>query len=150
MSKCYAVTGPSQAGTGPLTAVTIIGATTVRPGVNEIIVGISTTPADQTFQACATKFTVAGTAGSNPTPLPLDSGDVASVSTAGITHSGEPTYAATDDRLNIYLNQRATFRWVAQDGREIMGPATAANGIGTRMKTASASMTLQASVIFRE
>lgn len=150
MSKCYTVTGPTAGGAAPQTAVTIIGGTAIRPMVNEIIVGVSTTPADQTYQACVTKFTAAGTAGSSPTPLPLDPGDVASVSTAGITHSAEPTYAATDDRLNIYLNQRATFRWVAQDGREIVGPATASNGIGTRMKASSATMTMQATVIFRE
>jgi hypothetical protein len=150
MSKVYSVAGPSAAGSGPNTAVNIIATTAIRPMLNEVIVGISTTPADQTVQICASRHTAVGTAGSNPTPNPLDPSDVACVSTAGITHSGEPTYTASSDLLNIYLNQRATFRWVSQDGRELVAPATASNGIGVRQKTASASVTTQATVMFRE
>jgi hypothetical protein len=151
MSKCYSSgTAPSQAGTGPLTACTILSTALIRSMVNEIIGGISTTPADQTYQLCATRCTTAGTAASNPTALPLDPSDVPAISIVGITHSAEPTYTAASDLLDIYLNQRATFRWVAQDGRELVGPATANNGIGARMKLASASSTLHVTVLFRE
>lgn len=148
MSKCYSVNGPSAAGSGPNTAVTIIASTAIRPMVNEFDVGISTTPADQTYQVCISRATTTGTAGSNPTPVALDNGDTAAVSTAGITHSAEP--GSPTDLFMVYLNQRATFRWVCQDGRELVCPATASNNIGCRMKVASASSTLQATVIFRE
>lgn len=149
MSKMYTQYGPTAAGTTQ-TAVNIIGSTSIRPMINEANFGVSTTPADQTYQACLTKFTAVGTAGSSPTPAPLDPGDVACVSTSGITHSGEPTYAATDDRFSLFLNQRASYRWVAQDGREIVGPATANNGIAARNKLSSASMTMGCTIMFRE
>lgn len=148
MSKCYSITGPAAAGTGPQTAANVIASTSIRPMVNEIAVGISTTPADQTYQACISRNTGVGTAGSSPTPAALDPGDVACVSTAGITHSGEPT--SPTDMLMFYLNQRASWRWVAQDGREVLAPATANNNVSIRMKLASASSTLQATLIFRE
>ena len=149
MSKCYSIVGPQTAGSGPNTANGVTATSAIRPMVNELEIGVSTTPADQTLQATLSRFTTAGTSTAF-TPLPLDPADVASVSIGGITHTVEPTYTANQDLLNIYLNQRATFRWVAQDGREIVAPATAANGLGLRNKTSSASMTLQGTLIFRE
>lgn len=146
MARTYAVVGPSEAGTANKTAVTVIAATTVRPEVIELIASISTAPADQNMQCAAARFTAAGTAASNPTPKPLDSSDVAAVATAGITHSAEPTYTAAESLLDFYLHFRGTFRWVAQEGRGLKAPATAANGIGTRLVAASASGTLRATV----
>lgn len=149
MSKCYSINGPQTAGSGPNTATAVNATTAIRPMVNELEIGVSTTPADQTLQACLSRSTAAGTSTAF-TPLPLDPADVACVSTGAITHTVEPTYTASQDLLNIYLNQRATFRWVAQDGRECVAPATAANGLGLRNKTSSASMTLQGTLMFRE
>ncbi len=79
----------------------------------------------------------------------MDPSDVASVSTGGITHSAEPTYAATH-AFDLPLNQRATMRWVAQDGREFIAPATAANGVGLQMNTAGTALILNGTVFFRE
>lgn len=146
----YSVVGPSEAGTANKTAVTIIGATTVRPEVVEVIASISTAPADQNVHVVSARFTAAGTAASNPTPKPLDPSDVASVATAGITHSAEPTYTASESLIDFYLHFRNTMRWVAQEGCGLKGPATAANGIGTRLVAASASATIRATVHFRE
>lgn len=151
MSKCYAVAGPAAAGTALKTAITVIGSSAIRPMINEIIWGVDATPADNYLQLAATRFTAAGTtAASAPTPQPLDPGDVACVSTAGWTHSAEPTYAASVNLLEIVMNQRATFRWVSQDGRELVAPATANNGIGHRNVASGASLAPRASVIFRE
>jgi len=148
-SKIYSIVGPSASSTGPKTAVTVVATIAIRPMVNEFELGSSTTPADVAAVIVVARFTAAGTAGSSPTPNPLDPADVASVSTGGITHSAEPTYAATH-LMDLPINQRATFRWVAQDGREFIAPATAANGIGIQMNTAGTALVLNASMLFRE
>jgi hypothetical protein len=133
MARGYTVNGPSATGTANKTAVTIIAATTVRPRIYEYIVGLTTAPnsTDQQLEFGAGSTTTAGTAGSNPTPKPNDAGDVASTATAGITHSAEPTYAATyfDDNAE---NQRALFRFVAVPGYEYVISATASNCFGLK------------------
>jgi hypothetical protein len=111
--RAYSVNGPAATGTANKTAVTVIGSTTARPSVFDVLLGSSTTAADNAIVAAVSRFTAAGTAGSSFTPLPLDPSDVASVATAGITHSAEPTYTANQNLLRIVFNQRATFRWVA-------------------------------------
>lgn len=140
----YSVAGPTEAGTGPKTALNVIGGTTVRPRLYDIVVGVSTAPADQTYQLIVARTSVAGTsAASAPTPLPIDANDVAAIATVGWTHSAEPTYNAVPF-LDVQLNQRATFRWVAAPDGELMGAATASNGVGIKNNLASASVTMRA------
>lgn len=148
--KAYATNGPSEAGTANKTALTVIAAATVRPRIFDVVLGISQAPADQAGLIFVGRFTAAGTAASNPTPEPLDTGDAAALATAGITHSVEPTYTANKTLLRIPLNQRATFRWVASPDKELVAPATAANGIGAYISTYTASVTLQAGFHFWE
>ena len=144
MARRYSVTAPTEAGAGPKTAINIIGSTTVRPQLYDVIAGISTTPADQTFQFVVARTTAVGTtAASAPTPAKLDDGDVAAVCTVGWTHSAEPTYASVF-LLDVQLNVRATFRWVASPGGELFGTASANNGIGIKNHLASASSTMRA------
>ena len=133
MSRGYTLNGPSATGTANKTALTIIASATVRPRLFEFAVGLTTAPnsTDQQLEFAVGRITAAGTAGSSPTPLPIDPGDVAAVATGGITHSAEPTYAATY-LMDMAMNQRAMFRWVAVPGFEFLAPATAANGIGLK------------------
>lgn len=149
MSRGYSVSGPNATGSATKTLVTIIASTTARPAVFDTTVGNQNTPADQACLLALTLFTAVGTAGSSPTPQKLDSAAVASVTTAGITHSAEPTYASTD-LLQIPLNQRASFRWVASPGYEFIAPATASNGIGLRLVAATASLIQNGTVFFFE
>ena len=88
MSRGYAVNGPSATGTANKTAVSIVGSTSVRIRVFEFSVGMTTAPnsTDQQLEFGIGRWTTsAGTAGSAPTPLAIDPGDVAAVATAGIT-----------------------------------------------------------------
>lgn len=147
--RAYAVEGPSATGTADKTAVNIIGGTGARPTISEINFSSPTTPADQEYEFWVGRTTAVGTAASNPTPNPVDPSDVASVCTAGITHSSEPTYASTA-LLRLAVNQRSSFRWVAPPGFELRGPATANNGIGVKNKASSASLVMQTSLIFTE
>jgi hypothetical protein len=71
-------------------------------------------------------------------PQPLDPADAATEMDAGENHTVEPTYTAAALVLDLPLNQRATFRWIANEGRPIIFPATASNGVGVSTPTASA------------
>lgn len=152
MSRGYILNGPSASGTANKTAITAIGAT-VRPHLFEFLVGIATAPnaTDQQLEFCVGRFTAAGTtAGSAPTPLAIDPGDTAAVSTAGWTHSAEPTYTAGGNLMDQWMNQRAMFRWVAVPGYEFMAPATAANGIGLYNKSVAAACVVNGTLMFTE
>lgn len=151
MARGYMVNGPSASGTANKTAVTVIASSTVRPRIYEYSVGLTTAPnsTDQQLEFAAGSTTTTGTAGSNPTPKPNDPGDVAAVATAGITHSAEPTYAATyfDDQAE---NQRAMFRWVAVPGYEYIIAATASNCFGLKNVAITAAAVVTGAVKWTE
>jgi len=111
------------------TIVAITGGTTVRPAVYDLVLSNFATPADNSAQWQVRRSTAAGTS-TAVTPSPLDSGDPASTTVAGQTHTVEPTYTASVFLLDVAVNQRATFRWVAAPNSEFVVPATASNGIG--------------------
>jgi len=103
----------------------------------DLIVGSEASPADNAFLYVLQRCTAAGTS-TSVTPSSLDPADAATESDAGENHTIEPTYTATLILLEIPLNQRATFRWVAAPGSELTVPATASNGIGIATPTSSA------------
>jgi hypothetical protein len=132
MARKYAVEGQAAAGTN-VTILTLVDATTTRGFLYDMLIGSDATPADIATEYNLLRFTAAGTAGSSPTGRALDPGNPAALITAGAgVFSAEPTYTANSAMLNIALNQRATFRWVASPGGEIVLPVTSANGIGLR------------------
>ncbi len=95
------------------------------------------------------RFSAAGTS-TAVTPAAFDSGDPAATSVCGKNHSVEPTYAAVP-LLDFSHNQRATFRWIAAPGEEIISPATAANGIGVQCQGVGGSgFADNCSIIFME
>lgn len=119
----------------------VVGGTGVRPGIYDVIIGSDATPADNAFIIKAMRRTAAGTATAF-TPVALDGGDPkAATATANANATAEPTYTANSELLDIRINQRATFRWVAAPGGELYVPATAAAGIGFRVQHASSTAT---------
>jgi hypothetical protein len=145
----YSVQGLNETGTANKTLINLIAATTVRPRLYDLIIGSAATPADQAANFLVGRTNAVGTAGASPTPAPLDPADPASLATAGITHSVEPTYSGVN-LLDIPMNQRATFRWVASPGSELVAPATANNGIGLKLLTATATSIYYATELFNE
>jgi hypothetical protein len=130
MAKKYAISDVTQT-TNTTTAKTmgiVIGGTTARPAVYDFIVGAPGTPADNAMRYGLQRSTTTGTTTAK-TPNPLDSADMACVSTAGVDATIEPTLTAATINVVIAANQRATFRWVAAPDGEFRGPATASNGI---------------------
>jgi hypothetical protein len=117
-----------------------IGADATRPRRGkwyDIIFGSEASPADNAFRYIVQRCTALGTS-TSVTPQPLDPADAATESDAGENHTIEPTYTAGAILLALGLNQRATFRWVAAPGGELVYPATASNGLGIQTPTASA------------
>lgn len=106
------------------------GGTAIRPKVYDILVGSSAPPADQAARFLVQRCTTAGTAGSSFTPIALDNGDPASSANVGLgIYGAEPTLTANSYALNVSMNQRSSFRWVAFPGGELIIPATNANGL---------------------
>lgn len=139
MARVYSAVGSAVGGTD-ITIVTLISATTVRPELFEIVVGSVSTPADQAIKLSIMRFTAVGTEGSGFTPTAADPASPAAAGDMGVgVFSVEPTYTASSDLLWISINQRNTFRWIAQEGRELVAPATANNGLGLRSKSATST-----------
>ena len=149
--KTYKVNGLSASGTGPQSAGNIIGSSAIRPLVNYLLFGFRTNPntTDQQVRVQVGNTTAIGTAGSTPTPKPDDPQDVAAVSTAGITHSSEPTYGAAFF-LDFDLNQRASKEWGSMDGRELAGAATTNNGVAAKMTAVTAALVMSCVIGWRE
>jgi len=119
-------------------------ATARRLKIYEAIFGSEATPADVAILWEIGRLTVAPTAGTAVTPAPLDPADAASLFDA--TEGAITAPAIGTQVLGVPLNQRATFRWVAAPGAELVGPATDNNGFGvysTTINGAAPSGTVQ-------
>ncbi len=112
------------------------------------IFGCQDTPADGVFLLEWKRCTTAGTA-TGVTPVMLDPSDVATEADAAENHSVDPTITAIDPVMSVALNQRATFRWQASPGNEIIVPATASNGLVLKTPTV-ATLTVTASTYWDE
>jgi hypothetical protein len=129
MARRYSADGQTAAGTN-LTIAEVVAATTTRAWIYDIIIGSDATPADVATEFNIIRGTVSGTPTTTVTPRALDPGNPASLLTLEVgTFSGQ-TKTANSSLLNIALNQRATFRWVAVPDGEIVVPATADNWVG--------------------
>lgn len=157
MAKYVASTqhgGTQQAMTTTLkTLVALIaatGATTLRKAwIYDILFGTDGTPADNAMTFTLDRQTTAGT-GTAITPIPLDSGDAAALITAAANHTVEPTITANSALLTIGINQRASYRWVAAPGGELVVPATNTNGLGLRAKSPAYTGTATGALHFFE
>lgn len=128
-----------------------VGADATRPRrgkLYDVIFGSEASPADNAFRYIIQRCTALGTS-TSVTPEPIDPADAATESDAGENHTIEPTYSANKIVLAIGLNQRATFRWVAAPGGELVYPATASNGFGIQTPTSSA-VAITATVHYEE
>lgn len=114
----------------------------------DLMFGSEASPADNPFLWQIQRCTTAGTS-TAVTPSPLDPADAATETDAGENHTIDPTLTANLILLSIPLNQRATFRWVAAPGSELVIPATASNGLAIRTPTSSA-VAVTATVQFQE
>ena len=131
-----------------ITAAT--GATTLRRGwVYDVTFGTDGTPADNTVTYKIDRQTTVGTQ-TSITPAPLDTSDAAALLVCGGNTTVEPTITASTILLEVATNQRATYRWVAVPGSELVVPATNVAGLGARSKSPAYTGTTLVSWQFRE
>jgi hypothetical protein len=128
----------------------LISAATIRPALYDLVIGSVATPADAAVKWHVARTTAVGTEGSGFTPIALDPGDPASLADYAVAHSSEPTYTSNAVLLQISMNQRNTFRWVAAPGGEMVAPATASNGLGCKTVSVSTGTTAYEVVMFHE
>ena len=128
----YHAKGDQTLTTTLVTALTIgSNATTAqRNYVDEYVLSIQLTPSDSQITHTIQRCTALGT---NTAVTPAgadDGGDRVAQALIGKNHTVEPTLTANAFIIEaMNLNARATYRWVAAPGREIVTPATAANGL---------------------
>jgi hypothetical protein len=114
------------------TVLSIISTAAIRPYIYDWTFGTIGTPSDSVMTITVTRATsmTAGTSCTSVTPNPLDPGDPASTETSGSAWTTEPTIGVT--LFSVGLNVRATYRWVAAPGGELVAPATANAGLALR------------------
>jgi hypothetical protein len=141
--------GGSITGAATKTIVGVTGGTTIRPYLMDLMISSNATPADNSSEWQLLKSTAAGTS-TAVTPKPLDDADPVAISTSGKNHSAEPTYTGVA-MLDVAHNQRATFRWIAAPGEEIIVAATSTNGVGLQCQgVGGAGVAEIASIVFGE
>lgn len=124
---------------------------TTRGKIYDLMVGSVATPADQAAKFELSRTTAVGTEGSGFTPNNLDPGGPAGAYDSGIgTFSVEPTYTSNKELLLFSINQRATFRWVAAPGSELILAATQNNGAGLKTNSSTSTQAHEATILFME
>lgn len=131
------------------TVLSVISATTCRPRVYDIVLSSPSTPNDYSAEFLLQRFSADGT-GTSVTPQKLDFDDRAAVATSKHTYTAEPTLTANEILLQLAHNQRATCRWVAQPGSELVIPALAGDGIALLCNAVSTQFTESATIFFTE
>lgn len=133
------------------TCLSLVGitATLRRSYTYELIMGNEGTPADLVLNWVVQRVTAEGTA-TGVVPTRLDLADAESDMNVGENHTTEPTYTSTEELLEFPLNTRATFRWVATPGSEIITPATNEAGYGIVAFHASAVTDYRATALWTE
>lgn len=131
-----------------LTAAT--GATTLRKAwIYDVMFGTDGTPADNTVTYKLDRQTSVGT-GTTAVPAPIDSSDAAALIVATTNVTIEPTVTAATQLVEMAMNQRASYRWVAAPGGELVVPATNVAGIGARAKSPAYTSTAVCAIHFWE
>lgn len=138
----------TPAGTN-LTVLALESSAAVVGSIHQLVIGSDATPADIATRFDVIRHTAAGASGTAVVELPTDpQAAAASCNLRGGTMT-EPTYAA-DFLLEIALNQRATFTWIANPGREFRTTVGTANGIGLRSISSGGTPNINASFGWNE
>lgn len=128
--NCYAaVNNKTNTASSTVPMWCLTGATTRRLKVFEMMFSSDAAPADQASKFALLRTSARGTQSTTITPNPLDPADPAAVATFDTAWSGNPTITASSELLQMATNQRATMRWLANVGSELVVPATAGAGL---------------------
>lgn len=121
-----------------------------RGKIYDLLVGTNGTPADNYMQWDVSRCTASSTAATVGALNPLDTADASAAALLGINCTGEPTITSSSNVFNVGVNQRASYRWVAAPGGELVYPATAQNGLAVRALSGGYTGTATATVNIEE
>lgn len=156
----YAVTNGSttSGGTQQATASTYVGAVIGLTGataaprrikVYDILIGTNGTPADNFIEWDVSRVTTGSTT-TVVTPQPLDVADATSLTIATVNSSTFGTITGVSNVFYVGVNQRASYRWVAAPGSELVGPATSSAGFQLRARSAGYTGTVTGTFLYQE
>lgn len=120
-----------------------------RIKIYDILMGTNGTPADNYMEYDVSRMTVAGTATAT-VPNALDPADPAAVTVGASNYTAEPTVTAASSAFYVGVNQRASYRWVAAPGSELVAPATNLAGFVFRTRSGGYTGTATATMLFQE
>lgn len=120
-----------------------------RIKIDDVFMGVEGTPSDQAMVWDISRQTAAGT-GTSGTPNPNDLADPASLTVCLLNLTVEPTVTAASNLLPSAVNQRATVRFVATPGKELVAPATNLAGLAFRVKSSGYNGVANVAVNFLE
>ena len=142
------VVGRTAAGTN-LTIALVAAIASARPSIHQLIIASDSAPADIATKFQLLRHTVAATGGTALVTKAADPGGTSGLCTALQGTMTEPTYE-TNGELEISLNQRATYTWNANPGREIKSAVGTANGLGLRSIASGATPNINATLAWDE
>ncbi len=157
----YVITNGSSAnaGTQQPTATTYVGALIGLTGANaaprrikiyDLLIGTNSTPADNYIEWNIIRVTAASTA-TSATPQPTDPADATSVTTGTVNSSAmSASVSVNSDAFYVGVNQRASYRWVANPGGELVSPATSSAGFQLRARSNAYTGTATGTIYFQE
>lgn len=159
----YSVTNSTLGGTGTQQAMTstyktlcaVYASTTgtaslVRRGkIYDVLMGTNGTPADNAMEFSIGALTSPSTS-SLVVANSLDQADAVAASGTIANSTTEGTFTSSGERFYIGINQRASYRWVAAPGSEIVWPATSSAGFGLRARSPAYIQTATGEMLFQE
>lgn len=147
MARRYAETGNEAAVSSSAQAcLDLQGTAAIRPAVYDFMVGQDgSPPADNAMLWAILRFTVAPT-DTAVVPVAMDPGDPAATAVAGEDGGTTGTVTANTEFIDLPINQRASYRWVAAPGGEIICPASATNGITVQVSSPAYTGTAKATL----
>ncbi|KKN53076.1 hypothetical protein LCGC14_0605880 [marine sediment metagenome] len=159
MGRCFAVPFRNVLGDAIADADTTIAAVIAadtaghRCRIREIALGFSdNAPADLNMGVSLqrTGNTTAGTAASSPTPEPLDSDSLASIISAGVDYTAEPTtYGTALWAIELHRQNSLIKEWAADDPAAPVCNQNETIGLITTPRTAAAA-TMSGHIVFEE
>lgn len=140
---------------GTQTQIAIIAQGGARPRFYDIMFGPGGVPAgtdcEIIYDFVVKSSTAAGTAGVALATQPsTDAANANSNCQAATNYTAEPTTYTAATGIAVGLNQRASFRWVAVPGSEIVAVNTSNTGYGLRAKSSNNISAVTCSVLWAE
>lgn len=142
------------------TSNTTISGQLRRGKLYDILVGTNGTPADNYMEwdccraTVGTSSVLAGGISSLSSNFFLDAADAGSMAIIGINSSIETAFTPTTEVWYVGVNQRASYRWVAAPGSELVYPAnssaTGGNGFLGRVRSGAYTGTATMNILFQE